>query len=257
MLNHKKNIILLVVLLVALLAGVYFLKYNPWILLIPCFVFLFIEVSGASMLAANFHFISTCTGGTKEKKVALTFDDGPHGAETEKVLTVLKKHEASATFFCIGKKAEQDRELILKIDKAGHLIANHSYTHSFFFNLQNTKMLQEEIDKTNACIEGIIGKKPLFFRPPYGVATPALGRAIKNTNMSSIGWDIRPFDTSIQNPEKIVKKITNEIKPGSIILLHDRIRNSDKTVDLLLQFLSKNNYQVVSLDNLLNTPAYA
>ncbi|HKC66929.1 MAG TPA: polysaccharide deacetylase family protein, partial [Bacteroidia bacterium] len=132
-----------------------------------------------------------------------------------------------------------------------------SYAHSNLFDLQTTNKLTEELEQTNEIIKETIGKTPLFFRPPYGVATPALGRAIQKTNMLSVGWSIRSFDTSIKNPEKIVRKIKPQIIPGSIILLHDRVEGCDVVVKLLLDYLKENNFTVVSLDNLINKPAYA
>jgi peptidoglycan/xylan/chitin deacetylase (PgdA/CDA1 family) len=143
------------------------------------------------------------------------------------------------------------------MDEAGHIIANHSYTHANLFDLQTTSKLTEEIELTNKAIKDTIGKTPLLFRPPYGVATPALGRAIKNNNMISVGWNIRSFDTSTKNPDKVFEKIKQKIKPGVIILLHDRVKDCDKVVELLLNYLEDNKYAVINIDKLINQPAYA
>jgi peptidoglycan/xylan/chitin deacetylase (PgdA/CDA1 family) len=227
------------------------------VLFLPLTFFVIIEVIGASVLSANFHFNSVCSLNTKEKVVAITFDDGLHGEDTEKVLTVLKKHKVTCTFFCVGKKIGSDVSLIKKMDEAGHIIANHSYTHSNLFDLQTTSKLTEEIELTNKAIKEAIGKIPLLFRPPYGVATPALGRAIKRKCMISVGWNIRSFDTSTKNPDKVFEKIKQKIKPGVIILLHDRVKDCDKVVELLLNYLEDNKYAVINIDKLINQPAYA
>lgn len=189
--------------------------------------------------------------------VTLTFDDGPHGEATEKVLAVLKEFNVTCTFFCIGKRISDEKSLLKKMSDAGHIIANHSYTHDNFFDLQPTRKLIEELELTNKTIKDIIGKTPLFFRPPYGVATPGLGRAIEKTKMISVGWNIRSFDTSIKDSEKIFQKIKPQIKPGSIILLHDRVKDCDVLVKSLLLYLKESEYTVVNLDKLLNKPAYA
>lgn len=209
------------------------------------------------MLSANFHFKSICNVQTNEKVISITFDDGPHGEATEKVLAVLKEFNVTAAFFCIGKKINDDNSLLKRMSDAGHIVANHSYTHGNLFDLQPTNKLVEELELTNKNIKDTIGKTPLFFRPPYGVATPALGRAIQKTNMVSVGWDIRSFDTSIKDPEKIFQKVKPQIKPGSIILLHDRMEGCDVVVRLLLTHLKENNYTIVNLDKLSNKPAYA
>jgi len=257
MLTHRTNIFLLssLLLLSAFLIRAYNLSFC--ILIFPFLVFLFIEIMGASMLSANFHFKSICNPQTNEKVISLTFDDGPHGEATEKVLAVLKEFKVTATFFCIGNKINNEISLFKKMSEEGHIIANHSYSHGNLFDLQPTNKLIEELELTNKTIKNAIGKTPLFFRPPYGIATPALGRAIQKTNMVSVGWNIRSFDTSIKNPEKIFQKIKPQIKQGSIILLHDRVEGCDVVVRLLLNYLKENNYTVLRLDKLINKPAYA
>ncbi len=257
MLTHRTNIFLLssLLLISAFLIRAYNLSFG--ILIFPFLIFLFIEIMGASMLSANFHFKSICNSQTNEKVISITFDDGPHGEATEKVLTVLKEFNVNATFFCIGRKIDSDMPLLKKMSDAGHIIANHSYTHDNLFDLKPTNKLVEELQLTNKTIKDTIGKTPLFFRPPYGVATPALGRAIQKTNMISVGWNIRSFDTSIKDPEKIFQKIKPQIKPSSIVLLHDRVEGCDVVVRLLLNHLKNNNYTVVNLDKLINKPAYA
>jgi peptidoglycan/xylan/chitin deacetylase (PgdA/CDA1 family) len=257
MLTHRVNILVLFIFLLVFGVLIYTYKWSVATLTFPVLFFAIIEVVGASKLSANFHFNSICKAKTNEKIVSITFDDGPHGEATEKVLAVLKEYNVPATFFCIGKKIKNETSLLKKIEDAGHIIANHSYTHNNLFDLQSTTKLIEELELTNITIKKIIGKTPLFFRPPYGVATPALGRAIRKNNMVSVGWNIRSFDTSIKNSEKIFEKIKPQIKPGSIVLLHDRVEGCDIVVRLLLNYLKENHYTVVNLDKLINQPAYA
>jgi peptidoglycan/xylan/chitin deacetylase (PgdA/CDA1 family) len=257
MLTHRTNIFIFssLLLISGYLIRAYHLSFS--ILIFPLFFFLIIEIIGASRLSTGFHFKSVCNAETNEKMVTLTFDDGPHGEATEKVLAVLKEFNVTCTFFCIGKRISDEKSLLKKMSDAGHIIANHSYTHDNFFDLQPTRKLIEELELTNKTIKDIIGKTPLFFRPPYGVATPGLGRAIEKTKMISVGWNIRSFDTSIKDSEKIFQKIKPQIKPGSIILLHDRVKDCDVLVKSLLLYLKESEYTVVNLDKLLNKPAYA
>jgi peptidoglycan/xylan/chitin deacetylase (PgdA/CDA1 family) len=257
MLTHRINILILSVFLLVLGFLIYTYQWSSGILIAPILLFITIEVIGASRLSVNFHFTSICKAETNEKIVSITFDDGPHGEETEKVLAVLKEYNVTCTFFCIGKKISNEVPLLKKMNEAGHIVANHSYAHGNLFDLQTTSKLTEELELTNRTIKEAIGKVPLFFRPPYGVATPALGRAIQKNNMISIGWNIRSFDTSIKNFEKTFQNIKPQIQPGSIILLHDRIEGCDVVVRLLLNYLKENNYTVVNLNKLINQPAYA
>jgi peptidoglycan/xylan/chitin deacetylase (PgdA/CDA1 family) len=256
MLTHRTNILLFAFLVLILAILIRYFNFHSYIIIFPLLTFIFLEIMGASMLSANFHFKSICNAETNEKIISLTFDDGSHGEATEKVLAVLKEFNVSATFFCIGKKINNEVPLLKKMSDAGHIIGNHSYSHGNLFDLQPTSKLVEELELTNKIIKEIIGKTPLFFRPPYGVATPALGRAIQKANMISVGWDIRSFDTSIKDSEKIFQKVKSQIKPGCIILLHDRIEGCDIVVRLLLNHLKENNFNVVSLDKLINKPAY-
>ncbi len=257
MLTHRTNILLFAFLVLIIAVLIRYFNFHWYIIIFPLLIFIFLEIMGASMLSANFHFKSVCKAETSEKIISLTFDDGPHGDATEKVLAVLKEFNVTATFFCIGKKINNEIPLLKKMSNVGHIIGNHSYTHGNLFDLQPTNKLIEELEQTNKTIKDRIGKTPLFFRPPYGVATPALGRAIQKTNMISVGWDIRSFDTSIKDPEKIFHKIKPQINPGSIILLHDRIEGCDVVVRLLLNYLKENNFTVINLDKLINKPAYA
>jgi len=257
MLTHRSNIFILSIFLLVLTFAIFTYQWSFCVLVFPILLFITIEVVGASRLSINFHFNSICKIKTNEKIIAITFDDGPHGEATEKVLAVLKEYDVTCTFFCIGKKLSNGVSLLKKMNEAGHIIANHSYIHGNLFDLQSTNKLTEELELTNKAIKEAIGKTPLFFRPPYGVATPALGRAIPKNNMVSVGWNIRSFDTSIKNSEKIFQKIKPQIKPGSIILLHDRVEGCDMVVRLLLNYLKENNYTVVNLDKLINQPAYA
>ncbi len=140
MLTHRTNIFLLssLLLISAFLIRAYNLSFG--ILFLPLLIFLIIEIIGASRLSANFHFKSICSFQTTEKVVSITFDDGPHGGATEKVLSVLKEFNVTSTFFCIGNKINGDISLVKKMSDAGHIIANHSYTHGNLFNLQPTSL---------------------------------------------------------------------------------------------------------------------
>ena len=138
----------------------------------------------------------------KEKKISLTFDDGP-GIYTLEILDLLKKYNVKATFFCIGKNIEMYPEIIKQIIDEGHLIGNHSYGHSPFFDFYNAKKIIEEIQKTDTLLEKLTSKKINFFRPPYGVTTPSIRRAIKITGHKVIGWNIRSLDGGTKNKKLI------------------------------------------------------
>jgi peptidoglycan/xylan/chitin deacetylase (PgdA/CDA1 family) len=138
------------------------------------------------------------------------------------ILDVLKEYNAKATFFCIGKNIEQHPEILKKTFDCGHLIGNHSYSHSPLIDFSNQAQFTVELEQTDALIEKVIGKKPRFFRPPYGVTTPSMGRALKRSKHRVIGWNIRSFDGRLKSESLIFNRIKSRISPGSIILLPTR-----------------------------------
>ena len=115
--------------------------------------------------------------------------------------------------------------------------------------------MHKELIDTNEVIEKVTGKTPLFFRPPYSITNPLLREIIKKTNMVSIGWSLRPFDTVI-NHKKVISSLKANTKPGDIVLFHDTNPNIIAIIEDYLIWLQKNDFKIVSLTNLLNIPAY-
>ena len=210
----------------------------------------------SSLIQWNFHLKAYYKNPLeKEKKIALTFDDGPHPI-TPQILMLLKKYNAKATFFCIGKNVEKHPEILKQIIDDGHSIGNHSYSHSHFFDFFRKDRIVEEINQTNTIIEKFTGKKILFFRPPYGVTNPSIKRALEITKHKVIGWNIRSMDGLIKNEKINYNRIAKRVAPGSIVLLHDTSSNSVSVLEQLLLFLQSNNYKVISVEELLNLKAY-
>ena len=189
---------------------------------------------------------------SKEKKIALTFDDGPHPEHTPLVLDVLKKHKTKATFFLIGKHIEAHPDIVKRIHREGHDIGNHSYSHSNTIAFSIQKKWRQELSKTERLIEMNAGKSKKLFRPPYGVTTPSLARAIEQSKHDVIGWNIRPFDTVVKNTSLVIKTILTKLKSGSIVLLHDTHTKAPEILERLLSKLKEKGYQAVSITELQN-----
>lgn len=188
----------------------------------------------------------------EEKRIALTFDDGPNQELTLKVLQILKDYETKATFFCIGQNIEAYPEILKVISDNGHEIGNHSFSHDLMIDFNSTEKWLQEINQTDNSIHRITGKKTTLFRPPFGVTTPKLAKALKITEHKVIGWNIRSFDTVIKNPRNIFKRISKRIYPGAIILLHDKQSNVLVVLEHLLQFLKEHDYKGVTINELLH-----
>nr|WP_233173323.1 polysaccharide deacetylase family protein [Flavobacterium sp. ASV13] len=230
---------------------------NIWYYWAVVFLWIGINAVGSSRISSNYHVKAYCNNPLEtEKKIALTFDDGP-STYTLEVLELLKKYNASATFFCIGKNIETYPKILQKVIDEGHLVGNHSYSHSKFFDFYHEDKITEELRKTDKLLEKFTSRKINFFRPPYGVTTPSIRRALKITGHKTIGWNIRSLDGGTKNQELILNRITKRVSPGGIVLLHDTGEHSVLVLEQFLQFLQQNNYQVVSIEELLNLKAYA
>ena len=125
-----------------------------------------------------------------ENQIALTFDDGPTEC-TPLILDLLAKHQQKATFFCIGKQVEKYPEIAKRIVSDGHLIANHTFTHTTRMGFLSKKEVQSEIASTQQIIKEITTKTPHLFRPPFGVTNPNIAWACKQNRVEVIGWKKR------------------------------------------------------------------
>ena len=244
------------VLYIIVLILVYLFLPWKWIFfIIITILFLAHLVYCSGNICSQAYIKTYCKSDTQEKKIAITFDDGPDPGITPEILRILDEFNAKATFFCIGNQVEKNKELLKKIDSKGHLLGNHSYSHEFWFDLYPANKMQKDIKKTNGLIFETIGKKTKLFRPPYGVTNPSLKKAIKDLNFNTIGWSIRSLDT-VSKTEKTIKRIKKKLSPGNIILFHD---NREQIIPILKEFMDyakSEGYEIVPLDELLDIRAY-
>ncbi|MET3731410.1 polysaccharide deacetylase family protein [Moheibacter stercoris] len=240
-----------------LFTGVFWYLEFPWYIILLLFlVFLIFTALASSQIRWNLFVSSIHSGNKVGNQIALTFDDGPHPVYTPLVLDILKQHQAKASFFLIGKNAEKYPYLVERIFEEGHTIGNHSYSHSNTIGFSSKNQWIQEIQSTNLVIQKIIGKTPKLFRPPFGITTPHLGLALKQTKMTSIGWNHRTFDTAQKNVDAIVRKLEQNVQAGSIILLHDSHERIQPLLEQLLTKLANKNLSFVSLNELLDEKSY-
>ncbi len=204
-------------------------------------LFLLIQFCGAYFIGMNFHVDSLNSLNTGEKKVLLTFDDGPHEPNTARVLGVLKKHNVKAVFFVIGKNIQGREAIMQQLIAEGHQIGNHSFSHDAKIDLWSSKKIAEDLAACQKLIEQYQPGNALF-RPPYGVTNPNMAKAIKRNNLQSIGWNIRSYDTSIKDIEKIKQRVLSRLKPGAIILLHDRLDYLPELLEQLIPAIKERGY---------------
>jgi|GEM_PF-745335 len=153
--------------------------------------------------------------------VALTFDDGPDPEFTPRVLEILAREKVTATFFVVGKRARANPDLMREIDRQGHLIGNHSFSHAWNINFGLHARLTHEIDSCNEAIAAAIGKRPRFYRAPHGFKSPALGDVLAKQAMTCVGWQARGFDAVRSDASEIARRLVHKARAGGILLLHD------------------------------------
>jgi len=210
---------------------------------------------GVFKMELSFFSDNLCRLPDPGNRVALTFDDGPH-PETERLLDILEQYNVKATFFCIGKQAEKYPETMKRIISSGHTVGSHTYSHNWKYLFSSDLKVVSEIDLGGETIAGILGKKPVIFRPPFGITTPTVARAIRTNHLKCIGWNIRTFDTMTTNGDKIFTKVKKQLKPGAIILMHDRLETTVNILPQILDEIKKQGFTPVSLEEALNQKSY-
>jgi peptidoglycan/xylan/chitin deacetylase (PgdA/CDA1 family) len=201
----------------------------------------------------------------KRGKVVLTFDDGPYGDTTNKILDILKEKNVKATFFLLGKNVEKYPEIIRREMEEGHIIGNHSYNHSRILFLKNSKNIKENIKKAESSIEKASGLRPRFFRPPYGLRSPWMKKFLILQGYILVPLDIMTNDYNIKaKPEKITRYILRHVQPGSIITLHDGRdtktnyprKNVIQALPVIIDGIREKGFEIVLLDQLTGEKAY-
>jgi len=175
--------------------------------------------------------------GSRAKTAWLTIDDGPDPGTTPRMIALLEKYGARATFFLIGEKVARYPELTYMILAAGHAIGNHTQTHpQFSFWRLGPKALAREIDGFEGTITSLGIATPLWFRAPAGMKNPFLHPILATRGLQLVGWSARGFDTRIDDSGKIACRIKRCIASGTIILLHER-RQSQICLQVLERLL--------------------
>lgn len=195
---------------------------------------------------------SFCEVKTDKKVAALSFDDGPC-TQTPAILDVLNKHNVQAAFFLIGRNISGNEGILTRIAHEGHLIGNHSFAHIPWFPFLSSGRMILDLNKAAETISNVTGEQVQWFRPPYGVTNPMLAKAVRKTGYKVMGWSIRSYDTSTNNSEKVIKRIKRLLKPGAVILLHDRCPNTPEVVDEIIQYSRAQGYEFLRPDILFSS----
>ncbi len=154
-------------------------------------------------------------------EVSLTFDDGPDPEVTPRVLDLLDRHQAKASFFCVGEMAAAYPAIVRDIVRRGHDLGNHSHRHSRAFAFYGLSGLRRDVESAQATLAGICGRAPRFFRAPMGLRSPLLDPVLAKCGLHYVSWTRRGFDAIHRNPEKVLRRLADGLAAGDILLLHD------------------------------------
>jgi peptidoglycan/xylan/chitin deacetylase (PgdA/CDA1 family) len=217
----------------------------------------------ATMAPTSQLYGRTLTHGRDPMQMALTFDDGPNDPHTLRLLDVLAKHQATATFFLIGKFVRQRPEIVRAIHAAGHAIGNHTYNHPNLIFVSAAR-LRRELEDCRKALEDALGTPAPLFRPPFGGRRPNVLRTARSLGLEPVMWSVTAYDWNAKSVEAIVRKVVARVnsrrrKQSDIILLHDGSHlgfgaDRSHTVDatrILLEIYSAQGKKFVSVQELV------
>ena len=187
------------------------------------------------------------------KKIALTFDDGPHPRYTERILNILEEYGVKATFFVIGVNIQNYPEPLKLISAAGHEIANHSFSHDNSNDLDSSTAISE-MKRCEEIIYKTVGVKPTLFRPPRGANNADVESAARQMGYSVVLWSVDTLDWRNTPSDDIVKKVTECVHGGDIILMHDYTSGKNTTCDalsIMIPRLLEAGYEFVTVSELI------
>lgn len=221
------------------------------ILLAAISVLLSIFALSCIVIASNDLVIKSCSA--KGKKIALTFDDGPHPKNTGEILDILRDYGIKATFFVIGENVELYPELIWREISEGHELGNHTVTHTSLLKADIEKM-ECEVGKLSEKLEEKFSYKTSLLRPPGGAYNDAVTQYAKENGFNVILWSVDTRDWAHTPVPEIEKNVLENTKDGAIILFHDYVNGVSPTPDALravIPSLLREGYEFVTVSELI------
>ncbi|MBW7477104.1 polysaccharide deacetylase family protein [Paenibacillus oenotherae] len=176
---------------------------------------------------------------TRQKLIALTFDDGPDAVQTNEILDLLKLYNAKATFFVVGKRVAQYPDIVRRIAAEEHEVANHTYSHSYFKMPASEYDVRKEIERTEAEIFKAIGRKSALFRPPGGMFDETIVQVSNAMGLVPVMWSWHQDTQDWRRPGVyfIRNKVLDNARNGDIVLFHDHVQGKSQTIEALKQIL--------------------
>jgi peptidoglycan/xylan/chitin deacetylase (PgdA/CDA1 family) len=186
------------------------------------------------------------------KCVALTFDDGP-APPTRELVDILTDRDVHATFFMLGEQVRRHPKLARRVARAGFQLGDHTWDHANLTAL-TAERVRSELAATADEIEDVTGRRPDVMRPPQGLINPAVSALV---DLPVILWSVDTRDWLTHDPDRVVEVVRREVRPGSIVLLHDVHRSSVRAVPRIVDLLRADGYSLVTVDELYGHPLKA
>ncbi|MCL6444340.1 MAG: polysaccharide deacetylase family protein [Alicyclobacillus sp.] len=200
-------------------------------------------------------------GPQQQRRVSLTFDDGPDGVWTPRILQILAQYGVTATFCCVGQRVEQNPQVLRRIVRQGHMIANHSYNHPNFTKIPLEEACRQ-VNSTSNIIQRVAGVRPRFFRPPYGALNRDVIEMLISLDYKILYWDVDSLDWAGLTAAQVSINVLSHTEPGSIILMHsaggvgESLADTAQALPDIIRTLRAQGYTFVKVSELLDEPAY-
>ncbi len=182
----------------------------------------------------------------------LTFDDGPFPETTPYLAELLFERGVSATFFFTGENARKYPELVRTVVEAGHQIGNHSYSHLFCY-AESKEAFRKSLELTNNYIEEASGKRPVVYRPPFGIIDKSRALAVEAMEMKLVYWGALAEDWQAIGEVEVVRRIDKQLEPGTIIVLHETERNRSQCLNATGMVIDRVREQGFEFDAIAHT----
>ena len=224
-------------------------------------------ILGAALICAGFFTYNTFAAGNRlvpiysvdcgeNKKVAFSFDAAWGNEDTEQLIKILGKYDIKATFFVVGAWVDKYPESVKQLSDAGHDVENHSNSHPHMPQLSKQQMISE-LTACNEKITAVTGTSPVLFRAPYGDYSNAMIENVRSIGMYPIQWDVDSRDWKEEyTTDMIVKGVTENVKPGSIVLFHNAAVNTPEALPVIIEKLLADGYEFVLIEDLIYKDNY-
>ena len=211
--------------------------------------------SAVSTAASKRQLPIYCVETNGEKRCAISFDAAWGADNTQKILDVLEKYDAPATFFVVGNWADDYPDAMQAIVDAGHEIMNHSNAHDHYNSL-SAEQITKDITVCNEKIMKLTGIMPSLIRCPYGEYDDHVISTIRAMGMEPIQWDVDSLDWKDLSAAEITQRVTSKVQPGSIVLFHNAGLHTPEALPAILDYLAKEDYTLVPISKLILTGDY-